>query len=44
MELQIALETIIRRLPRLRLDVPFEDIRFRDDMAVYGVYALPVAR
>lgn len=42
-ELQIALETIVRRLPELRLDVPFEDIRFRVDMAVYGVYALPVA-
>ncbi|MCL7381739.1 cytochrome P450 [Streptomyces sp. 35G-GA-8] len=42
-ELQIALATIIRRLPELRLDVPFEDIRFRGDMAVYGVYALPVA-
>ncbi|MEV6419481.1 cytochrome P450 [Streptomyces sp. NPDC051662] len=42
-ELQIALETIIRRLPELRLDVPFEDIRFRGDMAVYGVYGLPVA-
>ncbi|MFD7088075.1 cytochrome P450 [Streptomyces sp. NPDC059896] len=42
-ELQIALETIIRRLPGLRLDVPFEDIRFRADMGVYGVYGLPVA-
>ncbi|WP_326812849.1 cytochrome P450 [Streptomyces scopuliridis] len=42
-ELQTALETIIRRLPDLRLDVPFEDIRFREDMVVYGVYALPVA-
>ncbi|MFJ1747865.1 cytochrome P450 [Streptomyces sp. NPDC088116] len=42
-ELQVALETVIRRLPELRLTVPFEDIRFRDDMLVYGVHALPVA-
>ncbi|WP_310725160.1 cytochrome P450 [Streptomyces sp. N2A] len=42
-ELQIALETLLRRLPDLRLDVPFEEIRFRHDMGVYGVYALPVA-
>ncbi|MFI9045335.1 cytochrome P450 [Streptomyces sp. NPDC053427] len=42
-ELQIALETLVRRLPGLRLDVPFEDIAFRNDMGVYGVHALPVA-
>ncbi|MDX3855194.1 cytochrome P450 [Streptomyces sp. AK02-01A] len=42
-ELQIALETVVRRLPGLRLAVPFEDVRFRNDMAVYGVHALPVA-
>jgi cytochrome P450 len=42
-ELQIALETVLRRLPDLRLAVPYEDIRFRHDMLVYGVHALPVA-
>ncbi|MFI5756752.1 cytochrome P450 [Streptomyces sp. NPDC051569] len=42
-ELQVALETLIRRLPELRLAVPFESIRFREDMVVYGVHALPVA-
>ncbi|MGD3111739.1 cytochrome P450 [Streptomyces sp. YGL11-2] len=42
-ELQIAVETLIHRLPGLRLDVPFEDVAFRSDMAIYGVHSLPVA-
>ncbi|MEU6325892.1 cytochrome P450 [Streptomyces sp. NPDC047049] len=42
-ELQIAVETLLRRLPDLRLAVPFEDVRFRHDMGIYGVHALPVA-
>ncbi|MFI6765497.1 cytochrome P450 [Streptomyces sp. NPDC050355] len=42
-ELQIALETLLRRLPELRLAVPFEDVPFRHDMGIYGVHALPVA-
>lgn len=42
-ELQIALSTVLRRLPDLRLAVPYEDIRFRHEMLVYGVHALPVA-
>ncbi|MGW3040191.1 cytochrome P450 [Kitasatospora sp. NPDC001159] len=43
LELQIALNTILRRLPELRLAVPFEEIRFRGEMLVYGVHELPVA-
>ncbi|MBF9072606.1 cytochrome P450 [Streptacidiphilus fuscans] len=43
LELQIALDTMIRRLPDLRLAVPFEQIRFRKDAAIYGVEELPVA-
>ncbi|WP_042387309.1 cytochrome P450 [Streptacidiphilus melanogenes] len=43
LELQIALETLIRRLPGLRLAVPAEQIRYRTDAAVYGVEELPVA-
>ncbi|MFC1419053.1 cytochrome P450 [Streptacidiphilus cavernicola] len=43
LELQIALDTLFRRLPTLRLAVPVEEIRFRDDTVVYGVEALPVA-
>ncbi|MFE7312735.1 cytochrome P450 [Streptomyces sp. NPDC057555] len=42
-ELQIAVETLIRRLPDLRLAVPYEEIPFRGDMAIYGVHSLPVA-
>lgn len=42
-ELQIALETLIRRLPGLKLAVPFEEVRFRHDMIVYGVHELPVS-
>jgi len=41
-ELEIALPTLLRRLPNLRLAVPLEEIRFRDDMSIYGVHELPV--
>ncbi|MDN0195761.1 cytochrome P450 [Streptomyces sp. S.PNR 29] len=41
-ELQIALETLLRRLPTLRLAVPVEDLRFRDGVGFYGVEELPV--
>ncbi|MEU9113658.1 cytochrome P450 [Streptomyces sp. NPDC048483] len=41
-ELQIAIETLLRRLPDLRLALPFEEISFRHDMGIYGVHALPV--
>jgi len=42
-ELQVAIETLLQRLPGLRLNVPFEDLRFKEDGAVYGVHELPVA-
>ncbi|MFJ1756166.1 cytochrome P450 [Kitasatospora sp. NPDC088134] len=42
LELEIALETLLRRLPGLRLAVPFEEIRFRSEMLIYGVQSLPV--
>ncbi|SEH03617.1 hypothetical protein SAMN05444920_14031 [Nonomuraea solani] len=41
-ELEIALPTLLRRLPNLRLAVPREEIRFRHDMSIYGVHELPV--
>ncbi|WP_217215488.1 cytochrome P450 [Streptomyces sp. AC550_RSS872] len=41
-ELQIALETLLRRLPELRLTVPIEELRFRDALGFYGVEELPV--
>ncbi|WP_326613439.1 cytochrome P450 [Streptomyces scopuliridis] len=41
-ELQIALSTLLRRLPGLRLAVPFEQVTFRDDIGT-NVRNLPVA-
>ncbi|MBD0693384.1 cytochrome P450 [Streptomyces sp. CBMA123] len=43
LELQIALDSVLRRLPGLRLAVPFEEVRFRGEMLIYGVHELPVA-
>ena len=42
-ELQIVYGTLFHRLPNLRLAVPFEALRFRHDMFVYGVHELPLA-
>ncbi|MEU8516504.1 cytochrome P450 [Kitasatospora sp. NPDC048722] len=42
LELRIALDTVLRRLPGLRLAVPFEDVPFRGEMLVYGLHELPV--
>jgi cytochrome P450 len=42
-ELQVALETLIRRFPDLRLAVPLEELRFRHSMFVEGVHELPVS-
>ncbi|SAL42154.1 cytochrome P450 [Caballeronia humi] len=41
-ELQIVFTTLFQRLPKLRLAVPLDDIKFRYDAFVYGVDALPV--
>ncbi|MGI8666081.1 MAG: cytochrome P450 [Jatrophihabitans sp.] len=41
-ELQVALETVLRRLPGLALAEPVEALSFRDQMVVYGVSRLPV--
>ncbi|HEX3784362.1 MAG TPA: cytochrome P450 [Pseudonocardiaceae bacterium] len=41
-ELQVVYSTLYRRLPNLALAVPFEDIRFKNDMLVYGVHELPL--
>jgi cytochrome P450 len=42
-ELQTVYGTLFNRLPNLRLAVPFEQLRFRHDMFVYGVHELPLA-
>ena len=41
-ELKIAFEAILRRLPNLKLAVPLVEIRFKHDMQIYGVHNLPV--
>jgi cytochrome P450 len=43
LELQIAYPALLRRFPGLRVDVPIEEIGFRDQMVVYGVQALRVS-
>ncbi|WP_007510851.1 cytochrome P450 [Pseudofrankia saprophytica] len=41
-ELQIALPTLLRRLPGLRLATPLEKLTFRNGTITYGVQELPV--
>ena len=42
MELRVALPVLLRRLPRLQLAVPAEEIEFRMLSLIHGVRALPV--
>jgi cytochrome P450 len=41
-ELQVALSTLVRRLPDLRLAVPPEELDFADEKEIYGMHELPV--
>lgn len=41
-ELEVVLETLLRKPPGLRPAVRADRLRFRDDMLVYGVHELPV--
>ena len=41
-ELQVVLGTLWKRMPTLRLDLPFDAIPFKEDGSVYGLFALPV--
>ncbi|MEO6090001.1 MAG: cytochrome P450 [Umezawaea sp.] len=41
-ELQQVFSTLFTRIPTLRLAIPFEDLRFKDNSLVYGVRSLPV--
>ncbi|MFB9836182.1 cytochrome P450 [Actinoallomurus acaciae] len=43
LELEIALRTLIQRVPTLRLAVPYEEIVFKHDSATFGVERMPVA-
>ncbi|MGW7794098.1 cytochrome P450 [Streptomyces tricolor] len=42
MELDVVYSTLFRRVPTLRLAAPVEELRFKDDAIVYGLYELPV--
>lgn len=41
-ELQMVFHTLFRRIPTLKLAVPFDEIPFKNDRLAYGVYELPV--
>ncbi|PWW53742.1 cytochrome P450 [Actinokineospora spheciospongiae] len=41
-EMQVAFETLYRRLPGLALAEPVERLPFKHDMIIYGVHELPV--
>ncbi|MYW21384.1 cytochrome P450, partial [Streptomyces sp. SID2955] len=41
-ELEAVYGTLLRRVPGLRLAVAPQELRFKDDAMVYGVYELPV--
>jgi len=43
MELQTVLPLLLQRLPNLRITANEGEIRFKDDMQIYGVHNLPVA-
>jgi len=42
LELRAVFERLFKRLPNLRLAVPFEELQFKENMFVYGVNKLPV--
>ncbi|HEY8717058.1 cytochrome P450 [Pengzhenrongella sp.] len=42
LELQVVYSTLYRRIPSLRLATDLENIPFKSDGSVYGVYELPV--
>src|SRR6195952_1259970 len=41
-ELQIVFQTLLRRIPTLKLAIPFDEVPFKHDRLAYGVYELPV--
>lgn len=41
-EMQIVFHTLLRRIPTMKLAIPFDEIPFKDDRLAYGVYSLPV--
>ncbi|WP_243794762.1 cytochrome P450 [Saccharopolyspora gloriosae] len=43
MELRIVLETLVRRLPQLRLAAPVDELSWRTDRLIRGLHELPVS-
>ncbi|CAN5325785.1 cytochrome P450 [soil metagenome] len=41
-EMQIVFPTLLRRIPTMKLAIPFEEVPFKHDRLAFGVYSLPV--
>jgi cytochrome P450 len=42
MELQIVFDTLFRRIPELKLATPADQLPFKHDSSIFGLYCLPV--
>ncbi|MEK8169526.1 cytochrome P450 [Streptomyces sp. M19] len=42
LELEVVYGTLFRRIPELRLATPMNELKFKDDAVVYGIYEMPV--
>jgi cytochrome P450 len=42
LQIEVALKTLLDRIPGLRLAVPSDKLPYKTDAAIYGLYALPV--
>ncbi|GIH64565.1 cytochrome P450 [Microbispora siamensis] len=42
LEMEVALGTLIRRIPTLRLAVPYEEVEFKHESATFGIERMPV--
>ncbi|MEV8361962.1 cytochrome P450 [Streptomyces niveus] len=43
LELEVVYDTLLRRIPGLRLEKPAGELRYKDDAIVWGLYELPVS-
>jgi len=43
LELDVLLTTLFKRIPTLRLAAPVDELKFKTDRIVYGLYEMPVA-
>jgi cytochrome P450 len=41
-EMQIVFPTLLRRIPTMKLAIPFDEVPFKHDRLAFGVYSLPV--